>query len=117
MNTPQASSTSQMTLTEPFSNFEYIEIYATWDYNTVQRIQAFARFPGNQTVFNVSGFGCANLSQSNYGFFLVTLDCSVSGTTITVNRALRSLADNTLTSNTDSLIVQKIVGIHRIASN
>lgn len=117
MNTPQASSTSQMTLTEPFSNFEYIEIYATWDYNTVQRIQAFARFPGNQTVFNVSGFGCANQAQSNYGFFFVTLDCSVSGTTITVNRALRALADNTLTSNTDSLIVQKIVGVHRIASN
>ena len=117
MNTPQSSSTSQMTLTEQFSNFESIKVYAYWNYNTSQRMQAYSEFPGTESNFTISGFGPSNRAAGTTGLYMCSLDCTQSGTTVTVNIAVRHQIDGSNTSNSDSLLIQKIVGVHRIASN
>lgn len=117
LSTPQSSSTAQMTVSEPFSNFEYIKVYAYWNYNSNQRIQAYSEFLGDQTTFSICGFGPANRTSTNYASYFVSLDCTISGTTITVEKALRTQADQANPSVSDSLVVQRIVGVNRIASN
>ena len=113
----QTSSTAQMSLSEAASNFEYIELYASWAYNSTQRLTAYIKIPGSTTAFNLGGVGVGSLSGTGVGYFYCVVDYSISGSTITVNKAIRALGDGSLASTTDSLKVSKIVGIHRIANN
>ena len=113
----QTSSTAQMSLSEAASNFEYIELYASWAYNSTQRLTAYTKIPGSTTAFNLGGVGVGSLSGTGVGYFYCVVDYSISGSTITVNKAIRALGDGSLASTTDSLKVSKIVGIHRIANN
>jgi hypothetical protein len=104
-------------LSEASSNFEYIEVYASWTYNGSQRLTAYTKLPGSTDTFNLGGVGVGSLSGTGVGYFYCIVDYSISGSTITVNKAIRALNDGSLTSTTDSLKVDKIVGINRIASN
>jgi hypothetical protein len=96
------------------SNFEYVEIYGVWSYNTTQQIKVYSKFKGNSTVFNLCGFGCANLAGDTQDMFMLCSDFSVSGATITVNKVLRQTNSGGLLSRTDGIVITKVVGIHRI---
>lgn len=113
----QASSTAQIALSEAASNFEYIEVYASWTYNGSQRLTAYTKIPGSTDTFNLGGVGVGSRSGTGVGYFYCIVDYSISGSTITVNKAVRALNDGSLTSTTDSLIVDKIVGINRISAS
>lgn len=115
LSTGQSSSTAPITLSEPMSNFEYVEIYGVWSYNTTQQMKVYSKFKGNSTTFNLCGFGCANLAGDTQDMFMLCSDFSVSGATITVNKVLRQTNSGGLLSRTDGIVITKIVGIHRIA--
>ena len=113
----QSSSTSPITLSESMSNFEYVEIYAVWNYNSTQQMTVYSKISGDSTVFSLCGFACANLAADTQDTYLLCSDFSVSGATITVNKVLRQNNAGSLLSRTDGIVITKIVGINRIANN
>lgn len=113
----QSSSTSPITLSEAMSNFEYVEIYAVWNYNSTQQMTVYSKISGDSTVFSLCGFGCSDLAADTQDMFMLCSDFSVSGTTITVNKVLRQTNSGSLLSRTDGIVITKIVGINRIANN
>lgn len=115
LSTGQSSSTAPITLSEPMSNFEYVEIYGVWTYNTTQQMKVYSKMKGSSTVFSLCGFCCANLAADTQDMFVLCSDFSVSGTTITVNKVLRQNNGGGLLSRTDGIVITKIVGINRIA--
>lgn len=118
LDTPQSSSTAPMTLSETVANFERIKVYGYWQYNGTQRIDACVEFPSSARAFSLSAFGCRNTSANTSAFYACSVAYTVSGTSITVVKALRELIPSEENvSYSDSLKVTSVVGINRIASN
>ena len=115
----QTNTTAAMVLSEPLTNFDYFEIYGHWNYNATQCIRAYNKIwtnsaRGYTNVFSLAGYGVGNLNASNNDYFFCGTDYSANGTTITVRKCMRNNLNNNLYSNSDGLIVDKIVGINRI---
>lgn len=114
----QTNTTANMILSEPLSNFDYFEMYGHWNYNNTQCIRAYNKIwtnsaRGYNNVFSLAGYGVGNLQTGNTDYFFCGTDYSANGTTITVRKCMRNNLLNNLYSNTDGLIVDKIIGVNR----
>ena len=118
LDTPQSSSTAPMTLNETVAHFERIKVYGYWNYNGTQRMQACVEFPSSDGAFSLYAFGCRNTTANVSGFYTCSVAYTVSGTSITVVKALREIIPSEENvSYSDSLKVSRVIGINRIASN
>lgn len=113
-----SSVTSDIPLSENPVNFEYIDVFASWTYNSSQHINCYIRIFGNETNFSLCGDGTYNNSSTtDYSTWRVVGDYSLSSTKITVIRAYRVTSTGSGGSNSDTLKILKVVGINRIANS
>ena len=108
------------TVSEPLSSFETVKIYAKWDYNGTFTAFANTEIPGSANSFNLSTMTPSVTTAQSTGaeaFNLVSIykvqNLSVSAVNksrININLPTMSCS---LYSNTDTLKLQKIVGINR----
>ena len=112
------SVTSDVPFAENASNFEYVDVFAKWNYNGSQYIYCFNRIPTNVDNFNLFGYGTYNNNSStDYTLWMVVGDYVLSTTKISVLRAYRRTSDGSGGSNSDTIKIYKVVGINRIANN
>lgn len=110
------SVTSDVPLAENTSNFEYVDVFAKWNYNGSQYIYCFNRIPTNVDNFNLFGYGTYNNNSStDYQLWIVVGDYVLSSTKISVLRAYRRTSDGSDGSNSDTIKIYKVVGINRKA--
>lgn len=111
-----SSVTSDVPLSENPTNFEYIDVFAKWNYNSNQYIYCYNRIPTNAANFNLCGYGTyTNNSTTDYHFWMVVGDYVLSSTKISVLRAYRCASNGDGGSNYDALIIYKVIGINRKA--
>ena len=111
-----SSVTSDIPLSENPANFEYIDVFARWTYNSSQHINCYVRIFGNETNFSLCGDGTYNNSSTtDYSTWRVVGNYSLSSTKITVLRAYRVTSAGQGGSNSDTLKILKVIGINRKA--
>ena len=110
------SVTSDVPLSENPANFEYIDVFAKWNYNGSQYIYCYNRIPTNAANFNLFGYGTYNNNSStDFQLWMVVGDYVLSSTKISVLRAYRRVSDGSGGNNSDTLKIYKVVGINRIS--
>lgn len=109
------SVTSDVPFAENASNFEYVDVFAKWNYNASQYIYCFNRIPTNADNFNLFGYGTYNNSSTDFTLWMVVGNYVLSTTKISVLRAYRCTSDGSGGSNSDTIKIYKVVGINRIA--
>jgi hypothetical protein len=112
-----SSVTSDIPLSENPANFEYIDVFARWTYNSPgQHINCYVRIFGNETNFSLSGDGTYNNSSTtDFQTWRVVGDYALSSTKISVIRAYRVTSTGTGGSTSDTLKILKVIGINRKA--
>ena len=108
------SVTSDVPFAENASNFEYVDVFAKWNYNGSQYIYCFNRIPTNVDNFNLFGYGTYdNNSSTDFTLWMVVGNYVLSTTKISVLRAYRRTSDGSGGSNSDTIKIYKVVGINR----
>lgn len=111
----QTATTATMNLNEAYTNFEYIDLIGHWDYNGTDRMCAYNRIPTSASIFSLGGIGIGNTAAATYDMFMCANEYSSNGTSVVVRKVSRINLQNTLSSNSDGIIVDKIIGINRTA--
>lgn len=110
------SVTSDVPLTENPANFEYVDVFAKWNYNSSQNIYCYNRIPTSAANFNMYGYGTYdNGSTTDFNLWMVVGDYTLTSNKISVLRAYRRTAAGDGGNNTDTLKIFKVIGVNRKA--
>ena len=114
---------SDITLSDNCANFEYIELYGVWNYNSSEdgnrevHMYAHTKVPSSAISFQIAGIGINSLAATTGAYYITTLNYRPEGTQLVKLGSWRSNVSGGNTSLTDTLKIFKVVGINRIANN
>lgn len=113
-------STSNITLSEAATNFEFIRVFGKWHYNASEdsgrgiEITSEQLIPTSAVSFTLSGIGLESLTSTN-SVYMSAVDYRIDGSTLIRRAGIRMKNNATNTSNTDTIEAYKVIGINRIA--
>ena len=111
-------STSDITLSEAATNFEFIRVFGKWHYNATEDsgrgidITDEELIPTSAISFTLFGIGLESLTSTN-SVYMTAVDYRIDGSTLSRRAGIRMKYNGTNPSNTDTIEAYKVIGINR----